>query len=527
MEIKKDYKQELPEYRKNFMEKYRINNLSRNYNYNSALQEVGELIDWYDKNYKKSNLKLENKINEAIKDIQSSLKNHQSGYVQTEYNTLYEFLEQIENSITLPTIFNKFPTFKNLTLPMNFLPIVTYYKEVVLSNDDLSVKPSEVEKSEFFKALFKAIDTDFIATKNAYEQFKKEKNSSFYKNVEKRINALIKEKINKRFNKLYYQKNDEIYEFELNLESELITLNLSKNGEAISLNSQSVGFKKFFNLFFNFLYRDDRKNGDIVLIDELENSLSIPAQKEIRKFLKEFGEKNNILFIVSTHSPNLLDIRHLDEIVIVKKDGDAGATICNDFSILPKDDDVDTLSEIIKALGSGYFSLVDNKDKIVFVEGISDYHYLTCFNKLYEKEKNKETKLVFLPIGGIGKSNLDNECQKSIADKLRQLGKNLKERYVTLLVDGDKAGKDFKNLLENDSIKADTIDEILDNQDKKEIEDLFSDELKEKFNINDKGLKKGLKALKFKCQFDKIEIDDNTKQNFFKLIRHIDFYKEE
>ena len=60
--------------------------------------------------------------------------------------------------------------------------------------------------------------------------------------------------------------------------------------------------KKFFNLFFNFLYRDDRKNGDIVLIDELENSLSIPAQKEIRKFLKEFGEKNNILFIVSTHS---------------------------------------------------------------------------------------------------------------------------------------------------------------------------------------------------------------------------------
>ena len=216
---------------------------------------------------------------------------------------------------------------------------------------------------------------------------------------------------------------------------------------------------------------------------------------------------------------------HTHEIVIVKKDGDAGATICNDFSILPKDDDIDTLSEIIKALGSGYFSLVDNKDKIVFVEGISDYHYLTCFNKLYEKEKNKETKLIFLPIGGIGKSNLDNECQKSIADKLRQLGENLKERYVTLLLDGDKAGKDFKNLLENDSIKADTINEILDNQDKKEIEDLFSDELKKSFNIDDKGVKKGLKALKFKCQFDKIEIDDNTKQNFFKLIEFFDSYK--
>lgn len=521
MEIKKDYKQELPyEYNNRFRDQV------RDQDRNLALQEVNKLLDWYNNNYKKSSLNLSNEIEKAYNNLKAYIDNYYySSSLQENYKTFYGLLEQIENSIILPTIFNKFPTFKDLTLPMNFLPTVTYYKEVVLSNDDLSVKPSEVEKSEFFKALFKAIDTDFIATKNAYEQFKKEKNSSFYKNVEKKINALIKEKINTRFNKLYYQKNDEIYEFELNLESELIALNLSKNGEAISLKSQSVGFKKFFNLFFNFLYRDDRKNGDIVLIDELENSLSIPAKKEIRKFLKEFGEKNNILFIISTQSPSLLDIRHLDEIVIVKKDGNAGATICNDFSILPKDDDVDTLSEIIKALGGGYFSLVDNKDKIVFVEGISDYHYLTCFNKLYEKEKNKETKLVFLPIGGIGKSNLDNECQKSIADKLRQLGESLKERYVTLLVDGDKAGKDFKNLLKNDSIKADTIDEILENKNKKEIEDLFSDELKEKFNINDKGLKKGLKALKFKCQFDKIEIDDNTKENFFKLLEYCECIK--
>ncbi|MBR5025419.1 MAG: hypothetical protein IKX48_10145, partial [Victivallales bacterium] len=56
---------------------------------------------------------------------------------------------------------------------------------------------------------------------------------------------------------------------------------------------------------------------------------------------------------------------------------------------------------------------------------ISDYHYLTCFNKLYEKEKSKDTKLVFLPICGIGKSSLDDKCQKTIADKLQQLGESL------------------------------------------------------------------------------------------------------
>ncbi|MBQ9292241.1 MAG: hypothetical protein IJ211_03095 [Campylobacter sp.] len=246
MEIKKDYKQKLPEYRKNFMEKYKVKDSYNRYYGSAALQEVDELVDWYNKNHKKSNLKLGTKINDAIKTLKSTLEDNYFTSVQGPYDIFYKLLEQIENSITIPTIFNKFLTFKDLTLPMNFLPTITYYKEVALSNDDLSVKPSEVEKSEFFKALFKAIDTDFEATKNAYEQFKKEKNPSFYKNVAKKINALIKEKINTRFNKLYYQKNDEIYEFELNLESELIALNLSKNGEAISLNSQSVGFKKVF-----------------------------------------------------------------------------------------------------------------------------------------------------------------------------------------------------------------------------------------------------------------------------------------
>ena len=196
-----------------------------------------------------------------------------------------------------------------------------------------------------------------------YQKYKKltkdqkDKDTSFYNTPEKEINKILKNTINRRFNELYYAKSDsDVYNFEIKLETQSISFCIEKNNETISLSEQSVGFKKFFNLFFNFLYQDKVGYGDIVLIDEAENHLSIPAQKDIRKFLKEFGQKRGITFIVSTHSNHILDIRHLDEIKIVKS-SNKGSTIINDFSIIP-DHEADTLSEIKRSLGVEYLSLV-------------------------------------------------------------------------------------------------------------------------------------------------------------------------
>ena len=125
------------------------------------------------------------------------------------------------------------------------------------------------------------------------------------------------EKINERFNALYCL-SDDVYNFSMRLEDNKIAFCMEKNNEAIYLKQQSTGFRKFFNLFFNFLYKGEIGRGDIVLIDEPENSLSIPAQKDLRKFLKDYGRKSGILFIIATHSPSMLDITHLDEVRIVK-----------------------------------------------------------------------------------------------------------------------------------------------------------------------------------------------------------------
>lgn len=411
------------------------------------------------------------------------------------------------------------------------MPNIFFYQEKEIKNLDLQTKPENIANSHFFQALFKAAGIEITKVQTSYGRSKEKETASFYKKVEKDINKSIKGTVNKRFNELYYKTvNNEIYEFEVILEAENISLSITKNGEPISLSEQSIGFKKFFNLFFNFLHQDNVRNGDIVLIDEVENHLSIPAQKDIRQFLKEFGQKHGITFIVSTHSNHILDIRHLDEIRIVKSSG-KGSTIVNDFSIIP-DHEADTLAQIKRGLGVEYLSLVGYDDKLIFVEGITDYNYLTAMNFLYEKERNSEEKLLFLPISGLGKMNgieqrqskiniVTAKDQKNIANELKMLARMAKDGRALLLVDGDKAGQAMIQLNDDKFIVIPINEQFKEkDSDFKEIEDFFSPDLRTKFEMDKKS---SAISSEFKNEVEQgeIEIDKETKENFFKLFDYL------
>lgn len=409
------------------------------------------------------------------------------------------------------------------------MPNIFFYQEKEIKNLDLQTKPSSIANSHFFQALFKAADVEIAIVQTSYEKYREKGAPNFYKRAEKNINERIKNALNKRFNEVYYKTvNNEIYEFEVIFEAESISLGITKNGEPISLSEQSIGFKKFFNLFFNFLHQDNVRNGDIVLIDEVENHLSIPAQKDIRKFLKEFGQKHGITFIVSTHSNHILDIRHLDEIKIVKSDN-KGSTIINDFSIIP-DHEADTLAEIKRSLGTGYLSLVGYNDKLIFVEGITDYNYLTAMNFLYEKERNSEEKLLFLPISGLGK--VDNKTknsrntvatptQEKIANELKTLARTAKDGRALLLVDGDKAGQAMMQLNDDKFIVIPINEQFKEKYPNfKEIEDFFSAELRNEFEMNTKSSDMSSK-FKNEVEQGKIKIDEETKDKFFELFNYL------
>ncbi|GAA7379897.1 hypothetical protein MM0344_11570 [Helicobacter pylori] len=224
-------------------------------------------------------------------------------------------------------------------------------------------------------------------------------------------------------NKLSEEKEYTAYEIKLEIHD---CRKSHDQNEPIILSQQSTGFQWAFNFMFGFLYNvgsDFSLNKNIIYVmDEPATHLSVPARKEFRKFLKEYAHKNHVTFVLATHDPFLVDTDHLDEIRIVEKETE-GSVIKNHFNypLNNAGKDSDALDKIKRSLGVGQHVFHNpKKHRIIFVEGITDYCYLSTF-KLYFNEHNPQFPFTFLPISGL-KTNPKN-MEKTI-QKLRELDNN-------------------------------------------------------------------------------------------------------
>lgn len=399
---------------------------------------------------------------------------------------------------------------------IDFIPNIIYYKEEHITVDELKTTPEKIKDSKFFNSLFKSINYKTYIIDTAYEQ--SETIPGYKDEYQDDINEQLKNIVNKRFNELYYQAlGTQEYSFEIKLQKDEIYLSIKQNGSIINLSQQSVGFKWFFNFFFNFLYTNELKAGDIVLMDEPEIHLSIPGRRDLRKFIKKFAKDTGITFIATTHNPSFVDIDYLDELRIIKNNKDGrGVKIQSNFSALA-DDEVDTLDSIINSFGILRSDLT-REYKIIFVEGITDYNYLTAFKLLYNKDKedkkeyDKKLNIVFIPIYGLGKD--DNEMEKKL-DKLIQF------KDAILLTDGDTRGNAFKKLCDNEKLKGRlTVIQLTEIENSfKNIENLFAQSDKEKFKdiIENKGIEK---SSPFKNSIAQLELDAKTIENFNKVFEY-------
>lgn len=387
----------------------------------------------------------------------------------------------------------------------NFIPSILTYKNNDISNNNLVSDYNNIASNKFFSALFNSIEFDASTIKNAYETFQKQKNKGVLSQLEKKINKKL-ESVADKFNKLYFIE-DAVYSFKIDLESERIFFSLFRGEQSISLDYQSTGFKWFFNLFFNLLNSTDLNPGDIIIMDEPATNLHVKGQRELRGFLKEFAIHTDISIVIATHSPFLIDLDYLDEIrVVVNKENIT--SIENNFAAV-NENDPDSLLPIKDSLTVENHILVNPEEKVVFVEGITDYNYLTAFKILFEKEG-----ITFLPINGVGKTK--EECIK-ITQRLMKIRK----KDPILLVDNDKAGNCIKEVNKNNKdfriISLSEADEKF-----KTIESLFSDEDKEKFGLVDesgKAVKHASTSTIFKNHIlkNQDEVSLRTKANFAKL----------
>ncbi len=244
-------------------------------------------------------------------------------------------------------------------------------------------------------------------------------------NMQSRIDSLIAKEFNKllaiaqddhqdnyqlkirvRHNNKFFREKCTAYEIKL----EIYDCRKSDNQKPIILSQQSTGFQWAFNFVFSFLYNVGSNfsfNKNIIYVmDEPAAHLSVPARKEFRKFLKEYAHKHNTTFVLATHDPFLVDTDHLDEIRIVEKK-EEGSAIENTFNYSLKNDanrNSDALDKIKRSFGVSQ-NVFHNpqKHRIIFVEGTTDYCYLSAF-KLYFNErefKNDPIPFTFLPISGL------------------------------------------------------------------------------------------------------------------------------
>ncbi|RKV39175.1 AAA family ATPase [Helicobacter pylori] len=336
-------------------------------------------------------------------------------------------------------------------------------------------------------------------------------------------------KIHVRHNNKFYDYSKKSTAYEIKLEIHDCRKSHDHN-EPIILSQQSTGFQWAFNFMFGFLYNVGSNfsfNHNIIYVmDEPATHLSVPARKEFRKFLKEYAHKNHVTFVLATHDPFLVDTDHLDEIRIVEKETEDSA-IKNHFNypLNNADKDSDALDKIKRSLGVGQHVFHNpQKHRIIFVEGITDYCYLSAF-KLYFNERYKEYKdnsipFTFLPISGL--KNNPNDMKETIK-KLCEL-----DNHPIVLTDDDRKCDSDQNATSERFKRANedlgnpiTILQLSDcDRHFKQIEDCFSANDRKKYAKN----KQMELAMAFKTRLlygGEDAIEKQTKRNFLKLFKWI------
>ncbi|MFP6179131.1 ATP-binding protein [Helicobacter pylori] len=465
----------------------------KNLKYEQALQIMFdknndlEIYSIYNKSFVIPKKYLQEIDQELLKEIR------QSKYLSTEVKG------ECDNNVCQFEFFNKDTS--HLLFKVNFTEILENLAEILEYN--MQLKIDSLITKEFNKLLAIAEDS----SQDSYQlKIRVQHNNKFYD----------------------YSKESTAYEIKL----EIHDCRKSDNqNEPIILSQQSTGFQWAFNFMFGFLYNwgshFSLNKNIIYVMDEPATHLSVPARKEFRKFLKEYAHKNHVTFVLATHDHFLVDTDHLDEIRIVEKETE-GSVIKNHFNypLNNAGKDSDALDKIKRSLGVGQHVFHNpQKHRIIFVEGITDYCYLSAF-KLYFNEHNPQFKdnpipFTFLPISGL--KNNPNEMKETIK-KLCELDNN-----PIVLTDGDRkcdsdqnaTSERFKNANEemHDPI---TILQLSDcDENFKQIEDCFSANDRKKYAKN----KRMELAMAFKTRLlysgkDDV-VSEETKKNFLCLFEWI------
>ncbi len=408
-----------------------------------------------------------------------------------DYNSVLEYLEIRSQNYSV--------RFKNAfkdKYGFEFEPHIYEYKGITKKVEDSQLTSGYDYSNEcIIGVVLNYLGVDKSQVMKYYDNYRQTNSVAPLNNLTKKVNSKMSI-INDKFNSIF-KSCDSKYSFEFKFQKDGIFLNVNYGDKQLVVKRNSEGFSWFFNFFFMFILKHDTKPGDIILLDDQAYGLMPMGIHELHKYLEEYSLKKDVTFVIATANEHFVDINHLDEIRVLNRIDEDKAEIVNKVSLF-NDGDVDTL-KFLKQSIMVTGNIFDNDDvQQTYVEGITDYNYLTAFAKML-----KVTNLSFIPFNGVKKED--------IVIKLRR-----KHHTNVFLVDGDAAALKFKE--NNKDADGTVIISLADVDEKfKNIEDLFTKEELSKFNLSQKSYNE---STNFKKNIDKYwdEISSITKENFKKLL---------
>ncbi len=381
--------------------------------------------------------------------------------------------------------------------------VIRYHQKNISSRDLLC--PCDQLNPFMTQMLSRLLDGNGLnLVKAAYEKYRRDGNISKLDKTENMLNKDI-QRFADSFNKLY-MNNGIGYSFKIRLLDARIGFSMMLGEEPKVIDKESTGFRWFFDFFFNLLCSNNLKRGDIIIMDEPGTNLHVSAQTELHEFIREFAIREGITFFMSTHSPFLISCDHLDEIRIVSRVSDRESKVFDKYTVV-NPENPDQMDSILDSLTVGRHVLFDPNDKVYYVEGITDYNYLTAFKHLFGIEG-----ITFLPVNGLG-DETDGARRKRIIEVLMKI-----DRSPTLIVDGDGAGNAMVESANGTGLEVLPLSEI----DKRftSIEKLFSQEDRKRFIPTKEWHSSSI----FKQYiFDnKAELSETTLKNFRKLFDRLE-----
>ena len=236
---------------------------------------------------------------------------------------------------------------------------------------------------------------------------------------------------------------------------------------SVPFGERSKGFVWFFSFlaYFSKLEEDHEDTNLILLLDEPGLNLHAMAQRDFLRFIDErLAPKHQVLY--STHSPFMINLRHLSRVRTVQDIDDEGTVISNDVYC----NDAETVFPLQVALGSQMAKTLFLAPHCLMVNTPADLIYLQILGEAVATSGRMrlDPRWVVIPVGG--------------ADNLPTFASLLGENYVSVavLMDVTPRNKERMELLNQsmsqrrrDPVKWVEVTRVRD----ADIEDLFDPKL--------------------------------------------------